>query len=351
MVTISPDALTGVVELACRAPSVHNSQPWRLIAADGELRLFFDSHRVPRATDHSGRESVISCGALLDHLRVAAAAAGWHADIARFPNPNDLDHLATIEFHRREFVTEADRARAAAIPTRRTDRLPFAAPADWPVFEPVLRSTLDPEKAALYVLDDSDRSQLIQASKLTGALRRHDSSYQAELLWWTAPFEVADGVPYGTLATAGERERVDIAREFPTGEHPDREPRIRHDHSVILVLSTDDDTRREALDCGEALSDVLLEATLAGLATCTLTHVTELKASRGIIKALTGGTREPQLLIRIGEVPVRAEQPAPTPRRRISEVLQFTTGGTSDPCGGGPGDGALGQATVWGNAG
>ena len=109
--TIPLAKIEGAVLLACRAPSIHNSQPWRLIAADGELRLFFDSHRVPRATDHSGRESVISCGALLDHLRVAAAAAGWHADIARFPNPNDLDHLATIEFHRREFVTEADRAR------------------------------------------------------------------------------------------------------------------------------------------------------------------------------------------------------------------------------------------------
>lgn len=350
MVTISPDVLTGVVELACRAPSVHNSQPWRLIAAGGELRLFFDPHRVPRATDHSGRQSVISCGALLDHLQVAAAAAGWHADVARFPNPNDLDHLATIEFHHREFVTEADRARAAAIMTRRTDRLPFATPQDWPVFEPVLRSTLDPGKAALYVLDDSDRRELIQASKLTGALRRYDASYQAELLWWTAPFEVADGVPYDTLATAGERDRVDVERDFPAGRHPDRAPRSGHDHSAIVVLSTGDDTRREALDCGEALSDVLLEATLAGLATCTLTHVTELEASRAIIKALTGGAEQPQLLIRIGEVPVRAEQPPPTPRRPISEVLQFATGGTSAPCGGGLPGAAMEIATVWGKA-
>ena len=57
---------------------------------------------------------------------------------------------------------------------------------------------------------------------------------------------------------------------------------------MVAVLSTDGDGRREALGCGGALSAVLLEATLAGLATRTLTHITELEASRAIIRTLTG---------------------------------------------------------------
>ena len=121
--TMDQHVLSDVVRLACRAPSVHNTQPWRLVAENGELRLFLDPHRVPHATDLSGRESVISCGALLHHLGVAAAAAGWKANVARFPNPNDLDHLATIDFRRQEFVSEADQARAGAILRRRSDRL------------------------------------------------------------------------------------------------------------------------------------------------------------------------------------------------------------------------------------
>ncbi len=67
-----------------------------------------------------------------------------------------------------------------------------------------------------------------------------------------------------------------------------------------MVLSTYEDSRRAALDCGEVLSDVLLEATEAGLATCTLTHLTELEASRDVVRALTGAEDNPQLLIRIG---------------------------------------------------
>ena len=52
------------------------------------------------------------------------------------------------------------------------------------------------------------------------------------------------------------------------------------DRSKVLVLSTEGDTRREALACGEVLSAVLLDATLAGMATCPLTHMTELAAGR-----------------------------------------------------------------------
>ena len=320
---LDPQVMASAVELACRAPSVHNSQPWHWVAEGPELKLFFEPHRVPHATDLTGRETIISCGAVLDHLRVAVAAAGWQANVARFPNPNALDHLATIDFSPMEFVTDAHRARADAILHRRTDRLPFAPPPSWPTFEPVLRSTVDTDKAALYVLPETVRPQLAEASRLTESLRRYDSSYHAELQWWTAPFEVADGVPYSSLVSVSERDRVDVARVFPAGEHPDRRSEVDHDRSTILALSTYGDSRREALGCGEVLSDVLLEATMAGLATCTLTHMTELEASREIIRALTGGSGDPQLLIRVGMVPAIGEVPPATPRRPLADVLEI----------------------------
>jgi hypothetical protein len=71
------------------------------------------------------------------------------------------------------------------------------------------------------------------------------------------------------------------------------------------------------------LSDVLLEATLAGLATCTLTHMTEFESSRAIIRALTGGVGDPQVLIRIGQIPALDEPPPPTPRRPLADMLSF----------------------------
>ena len=133
------DVIADAVHLACRAPSFHNSQPWRFVGQGaGVLHLFLDRDRLV-ATDSSGRQALISCGAVLDHLRVAMAAAGWVANVDYYPNPNDHAHLASIDFVPMSFVTDGHRRRADAILARRTDRLPFAAPERWSDFEPLLR--------------------------------------------------------------------------------------------------------------------------------------------------------------------------------------------------------------------
>ena len=85
--------------------------------------------------------------------------------------------------------------------------------------------------------------------------------------------------------------------------HNQRRAYLGHDQSTVLVLSTDEDTRDDALRCGEALSAVLLECTLAGMATCTLTQLTELWSSRNLIGTLTGRAAMQQIVIRVGEAP------------------------------------------------
>ena len=112
--TVDIGLIKDVVRSACRAPSQHNAQPWQWVARRGRLDLFLDSSRAMVA-DPSGREALIGCGAALDHLRVAIAAAGWQAHIARFPNPNDPNHLASIDFTPMEYVTDGQRRRASAI--------------------------------------------------------------------------------------------------------------------------------------------------------------------------------------------------------------------------------------------
>jgi hypothetical protein len=302
---------------------VHNSQPWRWVAEGAGLDLFVDRCRWVHSADRSGREAIISCGAVLDHLRIAMVAAGWQAHIERFPNPNNRDHLASLEFSPLEFVTDAQRNRTEAILQRRTDRLPLDRPTYWASFEPVLRSSVDESVAMLDVLTDDVRSQLVEASQLTEALRRDDASYHAELQWWTSPFALSEGVPPDALASDSEQQRVDVARDFPSRSHVDRRVDVAADWSKVLVLSTAEDTRTDVLRCGEALSTVLLECTMAGMATCTLTHLIELNDSRDIVRTLIGGRGEPQVLIRVGIAPPMEDLPAATPRRPLDDVLEI----------------------------
>lgn len=327
---VDTETISNAVLLACRAPSLHNGQPWRWVLDEGGVvQLFLDKNRVMHSTDHSGREALFSCGAVLDHFRVAMAAAGWTANVDRFPNPNNLAHLASIDFSPLEFVTEGHRSRADAILLRRTDRLPFAEPQDWQSVEPLLRRSVSADAVRLDVIPDELRAELAQASALTESLRLYDTAYHAELSWWTGGFETEEGVPASSLISASESDRVDVRRNFPATRNADRRAGVGHDRSKILVLSTYDTERASVLQCGEMLSAVLLEATMAGLATCTLTHITELQASRDIVSTLIGQTTTPQVLIRVGRTPVLEDPPPPTPRRPISEVFEVRSRGGS----------------------
>lgn len=320
--TITTEQLVAIVESACRAPSLHNSQPWRWVFEGGRLHLFADHGRVGHHTDITGGEVVLSCGAALDHLQVAAAAAGWATTVDRYPDPQDHDHLASITFRGAESVSEHDRALGDAISRRRTDRLAFAAPEPWSELEQTLRATLKRAAVDVDVIDDSGRPALADASRRSEEHRREDASYRYELLWWTHHSDSSDGVPPPALASSAEASRVDVGRDFPAYGAGDRRPEIERDHSKILVLSTFDDSRENILRCGEALSRVLLECTVAGLATCTLTHMIEVHASREAVRRLTGRRAEPQVLIRIGRAADAGSPAAHTERRPIGDVLQ-----------------------------
>ncbi|BBX29712.1 Acg family FMN-binding oxidoreductase [Mycolicibacterium alvei] len=315
--------LTNAVQLASRAPSLHNTQPWRLVVEGNDVHLHLDPGRVVAATDRSSREAIISCGVLLDHLRVAMAAAGWTTGVDRFPNPNDPDHLATLQFSPMDLVTDAHRRRADAILARRTDRLPMAGYAGFDSFEALLRVRLADGPVHLDVLAEEMRADVAEAAALTETLRLYDSAYHSELAWWTTPFATEDGIPQSALISAAESERVAVARTFPVTSHSDRRPAVRDDSATLVVLSTDGYSRADALDAGEALSAVLLECTLSGLSTCPVSHVTELHASRDIIGTLIGRDACPQLLVRIGIAPTLIETPPPTPRRGVDTFLTF----------------------------
>ncbi|SHT45023.1 Universal stress protein [Mycobacteroides abscessus subsp. abscessus] len=121
---------------------------------------------------------------------------------------------------------------------------------------------------------------------------------------------------------AADSDRVDIGRTFPVVAERASRPGLQEDQAKVLALSTARDTPKNLLRCGELLSEVLLEATLAGMATCTITHMLELTASREVVGAAIGRSH-PQALIRVGLAPTFGRIPPPTPRRSLADVLEI----------------------------
>ena len=122
--TVIPDEATldRALRSAVRAPSVYNSQPWRWrISTTSVVDLFADPDRHLIVIDLDGRALLLSCGAALHHLVVALAGLGWSARIDRFPDPENIHHLARIQPSTAAPPPDMA-ALARAIPRRRTDR-------------------------------------------------------------------------------------------------------------------------------------------------------------------------------------------------------------------------------------
>ncbi|ORB86070.1 NAD(P)H nitroreductase [Mycobacterium kansasii] len=318
-----PDASTlrAVLTLATRAPSVHNTQPWRWRVGTASVDLFSAPDRQLHSTDPDGRDLIISCGVVLHHCAVALASMGWHARVSRFPAPDDARHLATIKVQT-QVPDQADIALAAAIPRRRTDRRVYSS---WPVpGGDVAQMAARAARCGVMLrqVDALDKMRSI----VTQAVWTHasDDGYIRELTTWSGRYGGMAGVPARNTPPS-DRSAPIPGRLFaapalaqPAGVAP------ADDGGVILALGTDNDDRVSRLRAGEATSAVLLTATAMGLASCPITEPLEIQSTRDAVRTdVFGDSGYPQMLLRVGWAPINADPLPATPRRSLAQVVDW----------------------------
>jgi hypothetical protein len=307
-----------IVELACRAPSVHNTQPWAWRIGLDRIELYADwSRRLP-ASDPDGRNLVISCGAALHHAQVAAAALGFDVAVTTSQVPLHPQHLATLDLTPGTLDRDAaDDLRALEL--RSTNRQRFT---DWPIPDGRLSKlaasvTQDGVLCrALTDVADRFRVELLVSRALTR--QTHDQDVVAEQRLWI-DHGLRDGVPAHAVADRGLlplHHRSRFASEPPA----DAQPEVRIGSDGLLVLATGSDDPGAWLRTGEALSALWLHATADGLSVVPLSQVIEVDETRQAVRfGVLDGTMAPQILVRIGwqEIGTRPR----TPRRPVDDVL------------------------------
>ena len=308
--------------LAVRAPSVHNSQPWRWRIAPRGVHLFTDSSRRLPRTDPEGRDAVISCGAALHHLLVALAARGQGARVDRLPDPSRPEHLATVEPAPGVDV-DIDAGLAREIGRRQTDRRPFRS---WPVPPEIvgrLAEIADAQGLGVEIVTDPRvRRRLYRAIEEAAELQGADPAYAAELAEWSGrPRGAHDGVPADRAPATGEVPGQMPMRAFAGGGTRDAfggEP----EHAALLLITSSTDTPLQWLRVGEVTSAILLTATHHGLAASPLTQPLEVGETRTSLRDRVARTASahPQMLLRIGW-PRADLTPPPTPRRPLAAVV------------------------------
>lgn len=272
----TPQVTTRMVELACLAPSIHNTQPWAWRLSGVEAWLYTDLDRQLRVEDPQGRNLVISCGAALHHFQLAARALGWSADVERIPDPDNLTAVAHVRLRRDPRPDQV--GVLDALRTRCTDRRRFTS---WPVpperLETLCEEARDREAAAVPVLDLAARFRIEQTVRQT--------------------------------------------LELPDRDPQDIRPEVESSDGLIVLGGVADD-RLSWLRTGEALSALWIRATRTGLSVVPLSEPLDLPSIRTELRAQLANASEPHLLVRVGWQAIgRSELPS-TPRRPVDQVLR-----------------------------
>lgn len=307
-----------IIELACRAPSVHNTQPWSWRVDGGRIDLFADLSRQLPVTDGQGRSLTISCGAALHHALVAAAGLGLKARVTRLPDPRNPSHLASIELvaSRRTSQAAAD---LRALEQRCTDRRRFTS---WPVsgerLSALARATPARDVHTTPIVDIPDRFRLELLASRAIELQRADTRVTAEQHRWVDHSSV-DGIPLTSLDTSA---RGGVRSNRFSHANDDRLDDLLQGSDGILVISTDHDDAAGWLRAGEALSAMWLKATCEGLSVVPLSQVIEVEETRlSLQHQVLGGLVHPQILVRIGWQQIGRTELPRTPRRPVDDVL------------------------------
>jgi Nitroreductase family len=323
-VAIPAGQVSYLITTAARAPSVHNTQPWRFKVSQDAIELYADPRRKLRV-DPAGREMLISCGAALFGLRLAARSLGYQPVVELLPDPARLRLLARVTLSAGTPLTETERRMLEAIPHRHTHRGPFAEGPLPDGLLAVLQHDALAEGATLALVEPTITYQ--QLADIVSAVSRRqdlDPVARAEVRRWSRAMgsTARDGVPAQAFpATAGPAGRQGgrlRQRDFDLGRELGMLTAGGPPAAATAVLVTPGDGRADWLHAGQALHRLLAHAADRWVFASLYTQPLEAAAIRALIRTRLRLPGAPQMLLQLG----RARTARATARRPPAELME-----------------------------
>lgn len=307
------------------APSKHNSQPWRFAIRAPWLEVWLDEDRLLPATDPLRREAIISCGAAIHLVQVAALALGRDTTAVLLPH-GDVGILARISETGEHSTTQQDRAMLAAVATRRTDRGPLNAAVLSPSLPFLLQRAAYAEHAALRLISSpGDRRTLASLVDRADRLSSRRGSAADELKAWLRPpgDPRSDGVSTsstrGPVASQGAEF---VQRDFSAPGSLPAHDRNGPDDPIVAILCTSGDRPQDWLTTGRALAAVLLQASMEGASASYLNQPVEDLAIRHQLHDHLALPGPAQLVLRLGAGGLVARPPRRAVERAAADSVR-----------------------------
>ena len=310
-----------LIATAARAPSVHNTQPWRFRVGKYAIELYADPARKLQM-DPVGREMLISCGAALFGLRLAIRSLCYQPMIDLLPDPKRLRLLAIARLGAAQPMTARERQLLEALPHRHTHRGPWdPGPLPAGLAAGIQHDALA-EGAELVIIDRALSCHRL-ADIIAAAGRRQDLDPVAreEMLQWTrgAADPAYDGVPaHAFHAQAGRQPGQLPQRDFDLGRGLGLLPAGGPPPAATAVLVTSGDGRADWLRAGQALHRLLAHAASTWVFASLYTQPLEAAAIRTLIQDRLALPGHPQILLQLG----LAHTARATARRSPADMIE-----------------------------
>ena len=329
--------LAHLLEAASRAPSAHNTQPWRLRWRKDELQVYVSEKRMLRIADPEGFDTLHAIGAVLENLLLTLRQLGFEGEYQVTDNWNLSKPVVRIRWRSVAGLTP-DPTLYRMIPIRRTSRLTY-------LHEPIVPRILAEISAAvacpskLYLLTDPAAiAETRSLAARSGAQALGNRDYAAELYRWMR-FSRRDSSWYrdGLNAECMGWNAVEagLARQFlkPTFAtilaksrwtrwlyaDPDEQAPFA---PALCLLTSADSSFAGHLNAGRNLQRVWLTASAHGLVTHPISAAVDYPSSRGRVLELFGvGRGEIHInLFRLGKSSKTAARSARLPADELLEA-------------------------------
>jgi hypothetical protein len=264
---------------------------------------------------------MLSCGAALEHLRIAMHAFGCRDELELFPYAQQPDFLARLRLV--DSATPADEKLFEAIAHRHTNRKLFSPrPIEKNLLE-TLQSEAQQEGVWLHFFSDSTERDVVAGLIAVGDdIQSCNKDARNDIADWMSPNDGVrrDGIPgYAQGISDGSSYVAAFwTRIFgPVVSQADYDWTLANNAPVLAVLGTNEEGPQHWLAAGRALARILLHATAERLSASFFSQPIQVDSLWSELRRLIRHSGVPQLVFRLGYA---EEEALPTPRRDVEDV-------------------------------
>lgn len=312
-----------LLRYAILAPSTRNTQPWKFALHQNGVDVYADYGRRLRTADPGNRELLMSMGAAIMNLRVAAAHFRFACEVEYNHTGDSERPLAQV------FLTAGlpgDAALAALFPfltRRRTNRHAFLVSRVPATVQHRLIAAGEGYQSVLDISTDGAINKAV-ADLVAEADQRlfADPEYRKDIAEWVRPDYALrpDGLPEASMGGRGAAMAV---APWTTSALDLRRAQTARDKNLCLeapalVTIAGNDTIPGWLDTGELLEKLLLTIVREDLHVSYFNMPVLVPDLRLKLRVILGLSAWPQLLLRVGYC---MEETPMTPRRHIDDVI------------------------------